>query len=72
MDLFNNWVFSLYHGTSAQQTGPAPAYASDPTGIYVLIFGVVAVAGLLIYFHKKNQDEKPKSRKKRSSKRRTK
>ena len=60
MNALTQFSFQLYHDTVGQSQGPPPSYASDPTGIYVFLIGVVAVAGLMIYFHKKNQQEDTK------------
>ena len=76
MDNLLPFSFQLYHDTVGQSAGPPPSYATDPTGIYVLLVGVVAVAGLMIYFHNKNKQEEAKKRgkkpAKKSSKRRSK
>lgn len=49
--------FRLYHDTQTQQA-PTPSYASDPTGLYLLVGGAAALVLLFVYFHKQNQKEK--------------
>ena len=67
MDSLFAFSFNLYHDTVGQSQGPAPSYASDPTGIYLLIAGILLIGGLMVYFHKQNQKE---AERKNSSKRR--